>query len=83
MGMSRLSQHDKRHQRHLNMEAISLVVDVVYVRLIFSGIFGAALGLCHIFLLSTELSTSMGIINSLNKVGLLNSTLSSSTKCYY
>ena len=33
-----------------------------------SGIFGAALGICHAFLLSTELCSSMGIINSLNKV---------------
>ena len=33
-----------------------------------SGVFGAALGICHAFLLSTELCSSMGIINSLNKV---------------
>lgn len=33
-----------------------------------SGIFGAALGFCHVFLQKTEFSFSMGIIHSLNKV---------------
>lgn len=33
-----------------------------------SGIFGAALGLFHTSLLSTELSNSMGVIHSVNKV---------------
>ncbi|CAH3018176.1 unnamed protein product [Porites evermanni] len=33
-----------------------------------SGIFGAALGFCHVFLQKTEFSFSMGIIHSLNKI---------------
>lgn len=34
----------------------------------FSGIFGAALGLVRVSLLDTEVSYSLGIIDSLNKV---------------
>lgn len=35
-----------------------------------SGGLGATLGICHVFLLSTELYSSMGIVNSLNKVSI-------------
>ena len=47
---------------------VNVCFEIFYFPLTFSGIFGAALGLFHSFLLSTELSNSMGIINSLNKV---------------
>ena len=42
--------------------------DFIFLLPFSSGIFGAALGFCHVFLLKTEFSSSMGIIHSLNKV---------------
>ena len=42
---------------------------IIFINLqFFSGVFGAALGVFHTSLLSTELSNLMGVMHSVNKV---------------